>query len=183
MPRLNAIDPKEATGKAKELLDSVKAKIGMVPNLMRTFANSPAALDGYLNFSGALSGGSLSTKLREQIALTVADANACEYCLSAHTAIGKMVGLNETELVASRHAGSSDPKTDAALKFAHQLVAKRGEVLDSEIAAVRAAGYNDGEITEIVANVALNILTNYFNHVAQTVVDFPKVSLSVAKVA
>lgn len=183
MPRLNAIDPKEATGKAKELLDGVKAKIGMVPNLMRTFANSPAALEGYLNFSGALSGGLLSAKLREQIALTVADANACEYCLSAHTAIGKMVGLNETELVASRHAGSSDPKTDAALKFAHQLVAKRGEVLDSEIAAVRAAGYNDGEITEIVANVALNILTNYFNHVAQTVVDFPKVSLSVAKVA
>lgn len=183
MPRLNAIDPKEATGKAKELLDGVKAKIGMVPNLMRTFANSPAALEGYLNFSGALGGGLLNAKLREQIALTVADANACEYCLSAHTAIGKMVGLNETELVASRHAGSSDPKTDAALKFAHQLVAKRGEVLDSEIAAVRAAGYNDGEITEIVANVALNILTNYFNHVAQTVVDFPKVSLSVAKVA
>lgn len=181
MPRLKAIDPKEATGKTKELLDGVKAKIGMVPNLMRTFANSPAALEAYLNFSGALGGGALNAKLREQIALTVADANACEYCLSAHTAIGKMVGLNETELVASRHAGSSDPKTDAALKFAHQIVVKRGEVLDSEVQAVRAAGYDDGEITEIIAHVALNIFTNYFNHIAQTVVDFPKVSLAVRK--
>ncbi len=180
MPRLNAIDPQEATGKAKELLDGVKAKIGKAPNLIRTFANSPAALEAYLNFSGALGGGVLSAKLREQIALTVADANACEYCLSAHTAIGKMVGLDENELAASRHAGSSDPKTDAALKFAHQLVVKRGELLDSEIAAVRAAGYNDGEITEIIANVALNIFTNYFNHVAQTVVDFPKVNLAAA---
>ncbi|MEP7341622.1 MAG: carboxymuconolactone decarboxylase family protein [Acidobacteriota bacterium] len=181
MPRLNAIDPKEATGKVKELLDGVKSKIGMVPNLMRTFANSSAALEGYLSFSGALGGGLLNAKLREQIALTVADANSCEYCLSAHTAIGKMVGLNETELVASRHAGSSDAKTDAALKFAHQIVVKRGEVLDSEVQTVRAAGYNDGEITEIIANVALNIFTNYFNHVAQTVVDFPKVSLAAGK--
>lgn len=182
MPRLKAIDPKEATGKAKELLDGVKAKIGMVPNLMRTFANSPAALEGYLKFSGALGEGSLNPKLREQIALAVADANSCEYCLSAHTAIGKMVGLDQNELAASRHAGSSDPKVDVALKFAHQIVIKRGELLDNEIEAVRAAGYNDGEITEIIANVALNIFTNYFNHIAQTVVDFPKVSLAAGKV-
>ncbi len=179
MPRLNAIDPKAATGRTKELLDGVKAKIGMVPNMMRTYANSPAALEGYLNFSGALAGGLLDAKLREQIALTVADANSCEYCLSAHTAIGKMVGLDENEIVASRQASSGDAKTDAALKFAHQIVIKRGEILDSEIQAVREAGYADGEIVEIVANVALNIFTNYFNHVAQTVVDFPKVGLSV----
>jgi uncharacterized peroxidase-related enzyme len=177
MPRLNAIDPNEATGKAKELLDGVKTKLGMVPNLMRTFANSPAVLEAYLGFSGALGGGLLNAKLREQIALTVADANSCEYCLSAHTAIGKMVGLDAEQLVSSRRAASSDPKVEAALKFAHQIVVKRGEVLDSEVAAVRAAGYNDGEIAEIVANVALNIFTNYFNHVAQTVVDFPKVAL------
>lgn len=181
MPRLNAIDPKTATGKAKELLDGVKAKIGMAPNLMRTYANSPAALEGYLNFSGALEGGLLDAKLREQIALTVADANSCEYCLSAHTAIGKMVGLNESEIVSSRQASSGDAKVDAALKFAHQIVVKRGEVLDSEVQAVREAGYTDGEIVEIVANVALNIFTNYFNHVAQTVVDFPKVRLAVGQ--
>lgn len=181
MPRIEAIDPKEATGKARELLDGVKAKIGSVPNLMRTFANSPAALEGYLNFSGALGSGSLSARLREQIALAVADANNCEYCLSAHTAIGKMVGLNENELIASRRASSTDARTDAALKFAHQIVVKRGEVLDSEVQAVREAGYNDGEIVEIVANVALNIFTNYFNHIAQTTVDFPKVKLGASQ--
>lgn len=181
MPRIEAIDPKEATGKARELLDGVKAKIGSVPNLMRTFANSPAALEGYLNFSGALGSGSLSARLREQIALAVADANNCEYCLSAHTAIGKMVGLNENELIASRRANSTDARTDAALKFAHQIVVKRGEVLDSEVQAVREAGYNDGEIVEIVANVALNIFTNYFNHIARTTVDFPKVKLGASQ--
>lgn len=181
MPRIEAIDPKEATGKARELLDGVKAKIGSVPNLMRTFANSPAALEGYLNFSGALGSGSLSARLREQIALAVADANNCEYCLSAHTAIGKMVGLNENELIASRRASSTDARTDAALKFAHQIVVKRGEVLDSEVQAVREAGYNDGEIVEIVANVALNIFTNYFNHIARTTVDFPKVKLGASQ--
>ena len=181
MPRLNAIDPKEATGKAKELLDGVKAKLGIVPNLMRTFANSPAALEGYLSFNGALGDGLLKAKVREQIALTVADANNCEYCLSAHTAIGKMMGLNDSEIVSSRQASTGDAKTDAALKFAHQIVVKRGEVLNSEIETVRNAGFSDGEITEIVANVALNIFTNYFNHVAQTVVDFPKVSLAAGK--
>ena len=122
----------------------------------------------------------LNAKLREQITLTVADANSCEYCLSAHTAIGKMVGLNENELVASRQASSGDAKTDAALKFAHQIVVKRGELLDSEVQAVRAAGYNDGEITEIVANVALNIFTNYFNEIAKTEIDFPRVQIGAA---
>lgn len=181
MTRLNAIDPNVATGKAKELLDGVKAKIGMVPNLMRTFANSPAALEGYLSFSGALGGGLLNARLREQIALAVADANSCEYCLSAHTAIGKMVGLNENEILSSRRASSDDAKTNAALTFAHQIVVKRGEVDDTDVRLVRVAGFSDGEITEIIANVALNIFTNYFNHIAQTVVDFPKVSLSVGK--
>ncbi|HEX5084254.1 MAG TPA: carboxymuconolactone decarboxylase family protein [Blastocatellia bacterium] len=178
MPRLNAIDPKEATGKAKELLDGVKAKFGSVPNLMRMFANSPATLEGYLSFSGSLADGALNAKLREQISVLVADANSCEYCLSAHTAIGKMVGLSEGDLLSSRQANSGDAKIDAALKFAHQIVVKRGEVLDSEVQAVRNAGYGDAEITEIIANVALNIFTNYFNHIAQAVVDFPKVSLS-----
>ncbi len=178
MPRIQAIDPNAATGKTKELLDGVKAKIGMIPNLMRTFANSTAALEGYLNFSSALSSGLLNAKLREQIALAVADANSCEYCLSAHTAIGKMVGLNENEIAASRQASSGDAKQDAALKFAHQIVVRRGEVDNNDLATVRAAGYNDGEITEIIANVALNIFTNYFNHAAQTVVDFPKINLT-----
>ncbi len=183
MQRLAAIDPAEATGRAKQLLDGVQAKIGMTPNLMKTLATAPAALEAYLNMSAALNTGGLDAKLREQIALTVAQANSCEYCLSAHSAIGKMVGLKPEEIVASREAHSADAKRQAGLQFAQAVVVERGEVPADTLARVRAAGYTDGEITEIVANVAINIFTNYFNHVAQTDVDFPRVSVALPAVA
>jgi len=178
MSRLTAVDPKQAAGKAKELLDGVQAKIGMTPNLMRGLANSPAALKAYLDFSGALAGGLLNSKLREQIALTVGTANGCEYCVSAHTAIGKGAGLNSEELNAARNAASGDAKSNAALKFARNVVETRGNVKDHDLQDLKAAGYSEGEIVEIVAHVGLNIFTNYFNHVAQTEIDFPEVSLS-----
>lgn len=178
MTRMTAINPDEATGKAKQLLDGVQQKLGITPNLMRTFANSPAVLKAYLNFSGALGEGLLNAKLREQIALTVAEANSCEYCLSAHTAIGKMVGLNEGDLTTARQAKASDAKTEAALQFAREIVVKRGEVSDADLETVKTAGYGEGEIAEIIAGVALNIFTNYFNHIAQTEVDFPPVALT-----
>ena len=181
MARLKAVEPGQASGKAKQLLDGVQVKLGMTPNMMRTMANSPAVLEAYLNFSGALGGGALNAKLREQIALTVGEANSCEYCLSAHTAIGKMVGLNENDVASARQSASTDPKTEAALRFARELVVKRGEVTDEDVRRVREAGYGDGEIAEIVANVALNIFTNYFNHAAQTEVDFPKIALTAKK--
>jgi AhpD family alkylhydroperoxidase len=145
---------------------------------MRTFANSTAVLESYLNFSGSLAGGLLSPQLREKIALVVAEANSCEYCLSAHTVISKMVGLSEFEITSSRQIYSNDAKEDAALKFAYQIVLKRGEVSDAEFRAIQDAGFSEGEIAEIITNVALNIFTNYFNHIAQTEVDFPKVSFS-----
>lgn len=176
MTRLKPVDAATAEGKTKELLDAVRKKLGRTPNLLLTLANSPAALESYLNFSGALAGGLLDAKLREQIAIATAEANSCEYCLSAHTAIGKMVGLSEDDLAASRQSKSSDAKAEAALKFAHQIVVSRGDVSDQEVERVRNAGYSDGEITEIIANVALNIFTNYFNHIAGTEIDFPRVS-------
>lgn len=182
MQRIAAVDPAQATGKAKQLLDGVQAKLGMTPNLMKTLASGPAALEAYLNFGAALAGGKLDAKLREQIALTVAQANSCEYCLSAHTAIGKMVGLKPEEIEAGREALSADPKRAAALRFAQALVVERGEVSDEALASVREAGYADGEIAEIVANVAINIFTNYFNHVARTDVDFPRVGVALARV-
>lgn len=175
--RLTALDPAQATGKAKELLDAVQASLGLTPNLTRTMAQSPAVLEGYLGLSGALGHGTLAAKVREQIALAVSEANHCQYCVSAHTAIGKMVGLNAEDILASRTAQSSDPKTTAALTFAHPLVEKRGEVTDAEVGAVRTAGYTEGEVAEIVANVALNVFTNYFNNVAGTEMDFPKVEM------
>lgn len=177
MSRIQPIQNADATGKAKQLLDGVQAKIGMTPNLMKTLAQAPAALEGYLNLSGALATGLLDAKFREQVALAVAQANSCEYCLSAHSTIGKMVGLKAEEVAASRHSQAADPKQDAGLKFAQALVVNRGLVSDSTLETVRKAGFSDGEITEIVAHVALNTLTNYFNHVAQTEVDFPKVSV------
>lgn len=183
MSRLTAINPAEATGKAKDLLDAVQKKLGLTPNMMRTMAQSPAVLEAYLNFSGALASGSLNAKVREQIALAVGEANSCEYCVSAHTAIGKMVGLSEDDINGSRQSSSGDARTNAALKFAQTVVLERGEVSDRDIQRVREAGFTDGEIGEIVAAVALNIFTNYFNHIAGTEIDFPRVELTLKKSA
>jgi len=176
MTRLPALDPAVATGKSKTLLDAVQKKLGRTPNLMRTLANAPAALEAYLNLSGNLATGTLDAKVREQLALTVAEANLCDYCLAAHTAIGGMVGLSTDEIGKARAATSSQPKTTALLKLARSIVVNRGNPTDHELASARAQGVSDGEIVEVVANVALNILTNYVNHVAQTVVDFPAVA-------
>ena len=178
MSRIETVNPAQATGKAKELLDGVKAKLGMTPNLIRVMANSPAVLDAYLKFSGALGGGDLPAKAREQIALTVGQANSCDYCLSAHSAIGKMVGLTKDQILDSRRGTSLDPYSNAVLQFARQLVDKRGLVSDADLDAVRSSGLDDGAIAEIVANVALNIFTNYFNHVAETEIDFPRANQS-----
>jgi len=176
MSRIPALDPVQATGKNAQLFPAVKAKIGMVPNLMRTLGQSPAALEAYLGFSGTLATGVLPAKLREQLALVVAETNACDYCLSAHSLMGKGAGLTADTIVEARRGQAADPKTDAILKFAAAVVEARGQVSDERLAAVRAAGASDAEIIEVVAHVALNILTNYTNNVARTVVDFPKVA-------
>ncbi len=183
MPRIQPVEPSKATGKAKELLDAVQQKFGRVANVVAGLANSPAALEAYLKAQEALGNGSLGAKLREQIALVVAQTNGCEYCVSAHTAIGKMVGLDDRQALGARQAATGDAKTDAALRFARTLVERRGWVTDEDLAAVRAAGWSDGEITEIIANVVANFFTNYFNHVAGTEVDFPKVDLKLAQSA
>jgi uncharacterized peroxidase-related enzyme len=175
MNRIIQLDPASATGKTKQLFDGVQAKLGIVPNLFRVFGNSPAALEGYLNFSGALASGVLSAKVREQIALAVAEINYCGYCLSAHTYIGGKVGLSEREIADARQVLAADEHTAAILNLARSIVVQRGELSETEFKAARAAKLTDAEIVETTANVALNILTNYLNHVAQTVVDFPEV--------
>ena len=182
MQRISAVNPAEATGKAKQLLDGVQAKLGMTPNMMKTMAASPAVLEAYLGFGATLGTGKLDARFREQISLTVAQANSCEYCLSAHSAIGKMVGLKPEEISGGRSAHSQDARRDAGLQFAQALVVQRGEVSDQALEQVKAAGYTDGDVAEIVANVAINIFTNYFNHVARTDVDFPRVSVAMEPV-
>ncbi|MEW6775970.1 MAG: carboxymuconolactone decarboxylase family protein [Bdellovibrionota bacterium] len=181
MTRLPAIDPANATGQARELLGNVQAKLGLTPNMMRTMANSAPVLEGYLSFSAALGGGKLGAKLREQIALITAEENQCGYCVAAHSVLGGMAGLSQDEMMASRKATAADAKTQAALVFAKAVVSKQGTVSDEDLRAVRKAGWSDGDIAEIIANVALNVFTNYFNHAAGTEIDFPKVPLLLRK--
>jgi uncharacterized peroxidase-related enzyme len=173
--RLQAVNPDAATGKTKEVLDSVKEKMGKIPNIFQLMANSPAAVEAYLAFNGALAGGLLSPKLREQIAITCAEVHICEYCLSAHYAIGKSIGMSDLELEEARNERAAEPKSDAALSLARMLITHKGDLSDAILAEVRLSGLTDGEITEVVANVALNTFTNYFNLLAKTEVDFPKI--------
>jgi uncharacterized peroxidase-related enzyme len=173
--RIPQLDPDRASGKTKRLFDDVRAKLGAVPNFFRVLGNAPVALEGYLNFSAALAGGTLDARVREQIALTVAESNLCDYCLSAHRFIGRKIGLTPKDIADAIRASAPDGKTDAVLKLARSIVVQRGEISDSDLERARAAGLTDGEIVETVANVVLNIFTNYVNHVARTVIDFPQV--------
>jgi len=173
MPRIQPMNTETAQGEAATILADVKQKMGMVPNIVATMANSPAVAKAYLAFSGALGEGLLPGSLRERIALTVGQANSCDYCVSAHAALGKMAGLTAEEITQARLGTAPSEKEAAALEFARQLVDQRGLATDTDIDTVRAAGYNDGEIAELVANVALNLFTNYFNHVTDPQIDFP----------
>ena len=173
MSTFTLVAPETSTGQAKELLASVKSKLGLIPNMTRAMVRAPAVLDAYLQMNGALAKGALPAKVREQIALAVAQANQCDYCLAAHSTIGKLVGLAPEQILAARKAHAADASTDALLAFAKAVVEKRGRVDASDLFAVRTAGFGDDAIAEVVANVALNVFTNYFNQVAGTAIDFP----------
>ena len=171
----------DAPAASQPLLEGVKKQLGVAPNLFRLVANSPVALQGYLALSSALSKGALSAATRERIAIAVAEENGCNYCLSAHSYIGKnLLKLDDAELAANRSGASNDPKADAAVRFAVKVLRARGRVSDDDLRAVKLAGYDDGAVIEIVQNVALNVWTNYLNEVAQTDIDFPLVSARAA---
>ena len=162
---------------AQPLLEAVNKQLGVVPNLFRVIANSPAALEGYLGLSGALAKGQLDARTRERIAIAVAETNGCDYCLSAHTYLGKNVAkLDDADMAANREGGSPDPAADAALRFATRVVRERGHVSDQDVQAVKAAGFTDAQVIEIVLHVALNTLTHYVNEVAKTEIDFPVIT-------
>lgn len=166
---------------SQPLLQAVKKQLGVVPNLFRLVGNSPAALEGYLGLNGALARGALEAPTRERIALAVAEVNGCDYCLSAHSYLGKnLAKLSDAEIAANRNGHSADAKADAAVGFAVKIVNARGHVSDSDIEAVRSAGYDDAEVIEMILHVALNTLTNYVNEVAKTAIDFPAVAARAA---
>lgn len=166
----------DAPAAARPLLEAVGQQLGVVPNLFRVVANSPAALKGYLDLSAALGKGALPAATRERIALAVAQVNDCGYCLAAHSYLGRHVAaLDAAEIAANRRGTSHDPKADAAVRFAARVARERGHVGDADLQALRLAGYDDGQIVEIVLHVALNTWTNYLNEVARTEIDFPAI--------
>ncbi|CAM1338951.1 carboxymuconolactone decarboxylase family protein [Tenacibaculum aestuarii] len=173
--RIKTLNPETTTGKSKELFEAVQKKVGFIPNLIKVMGNSPALLQSYLSLGDIAVTGNFSNKFREQLALAIAEENTCDYCLSAHTAIGKMNGLSEDEIEKNRQAEASDVKTKVGLQFAQSITRNRGNLSLEEIAEVKAVGYTDEDILEILLNVVSNTLTNYVNHIAETEVDFPKV--------
>jgi uncharacterized peroxidase-related enzyme len=180
MSRISIPSVEQSLEASKPLLAAVKQQLGVVPNLMRLVGHSPAALEGYLSLNGALNKGRLDAKLRERIALAVAEFNGCDYCL-AHDYLGRNVAkLSDEEIDAARDGHSSDPRAAAALRFARRVAQAHGRVSDADLAALRDADFDEGAVIEIVVTVALNVLTNYVNNVAQTDIEFPKVTARIA---
>ena len=177
MNRVPLIDRHATTADRQALLDSIHAAFGTTPNMFRAVANSPAALASLWSAFGALGAGVIAPKLGEQIAVAVADRNACAYCLAAHTALGRKAGASAQEMQQAQAGVSADARTQAALHFALKLVNDRGQVGDADMQALRQAGFGDEEIVEILAHVALNLFTNYVNVAFAVPVDFPAVPL------
>jgi uncharacterized peroxidase-related enzyme len=175
MSLIPPVDPQTTTGHVRELLDGVKRSLGGTPNLFLVTAQSPAALSAMVGLFGAVAGGRLDARYREAIALAVSELNACDYCLSAHTALGKRAGLGDEDLALAQEGRAHDPRLGAAVRFARLLAERRGRPGEAALSEARQAGLRDDEILEIVANVALTTFTNYVNEVAGTDIDFPVV--------
>ena len=175
MPRLSPVDPQTATGPLKETLDGLAKKLGKVPNMMRTMAQSPAVLDAYIGLSQAASRTSLPAGTREALALALGQRNGCEYCVTAHSLLGQKAGLDASAVSAAREGRGRDARESAILAFALAVNDRDGHVTDAEFKAARGAGLSDAVIAEIVAVVALNVFTNWFNHVAEPEIDFPRI--------
>ncbi len=177
MTRIALVTPADTTGERQQLLAQIHGAFGATPNMFKAVANSTAALKSMWGSFGALGGGVIDAKLGEQIAVAIADRNECDYCLAAHTALGRKAGATAEEMSAAQAGQSNDPKTAAALRFASAVVNNRAQIGDEEVAALRDAGFDDEAIVEIMAHVALNLFTNYVNVAFKVPVDFPSVKL------
>lgn len=177
MSRINLVTAATANEEQQALLIAIQSKLGMVPNFLKVFANSPAALRAFLGLHGIANEGSLDSQTRERIALTVAQKNSCEYCVSAHTAIGRGTGLSNEEMTAARAGSSADAKAAVAVRFARSLVEHQGEITAAELREMRDAGFSESDIVEVITHVGMNILTNMIGKASRLEIDFPKVSL------
>jgi len=178
MSRLTVIDFNNANAEQKALLDAIHNQLGMVPNFLKVFANSPAALKAFLGLFGVANEGALEPQTRERIALALAQQNSCQYCLSAHTALGANAGLTGDEMAANRAGSSQDAKAAVAVKLARSLVEHKGDITTAELSEARDAGYSDAEIVEIITHVGLNVLTNILGKASRVEIDFPKIALA-----
>ncbi len=174
MQRLTSMNPESATGQVKELFDAVRQAFGAVPNTTRVMANSPAVLESFLVFSTAMGKAQIGGKLHNQVKLNTSETNSCDYCTSILCAVAPSAGLSADDILAGRTGQSEDRRTDAALKFSEAVLESRGKVAGQQLAAVRDAGFGDGEIVEIVASVVLGCFTNFLNNVAETELDIPR---------
>lgn len=165
------------------LFAAIRSQMGGVPNILRTMGQSPAALEAYLGFSGALGKGKLSAADRERIALAAAGANRCDYCASAHGVLGAHAGLDEEEIGDALRGQAINPRANALVQFSRKVVDARGLVDGSDLDELKAHGFDDGAIVEVVANIAANLFTNYLNHIAGTEIDFPVVRTEAALAA
>jgi uncharacterized peroxidase-related enzyme len=180
MPRIHPINPATATGAAATHLATTRKMFGGTPNVFTTAANAPSTFGGLLDLWAGVGAGTLGPRVGEQLAIVVAQSNGCAYCLSAHTALGKMHGLDAAELAAAKRAAATDPKTAAMLRLALEINQSRGHVSDMVLAQARQAGISDSEMIEVIGHVALNVFTNYLNNVSETAIDFPLVALDAA---
>ena len=175
MSRLNVVTPEQATGQTKELYDAIKRTVGGVPNIYQGVGNSAAALEGVLQVGAVLGKGQLSAAEIEAVKLVVSEAYGCTYCLAAHTMLGKKAGLTDEQAISIRRGTPQQPKLGALVKFVNATIQPKARVSDEDLRAVKAAGYNDAQITEALLTVAQTVFTNLFNRVHQTPLDFPAV--------
>lgn len=180
MPYIPALSRDAVSPAIGATLDAVQAKLGVLPNMFRTFAHTPVALNGYMQLSAATSAGKFNAKQREQIALAVSETNECGYCIAAHGAIGKLVGLSDAQIMQARNGQADSARDVAVLTLARRIVETRGHVPTAELDAFKAVGFDDAAILEVLTNVVLNIFTNYTNHISGTEIDFPVVPRAAA---
>ena len=183
MQRIPSLDPQQASGRIRELLDMAEQKFGVIPNVAKVMANSPVVLDSFLALTAAMESARIGAKLHHQVKLATSETNVCEYCTSILCAIGSSAGLTAADLVEGRLAKAQDPRTNAALMFAHAVLETKGKVKDDDLRAVRQAGFSDAEIVEIVASVVVGCFTNFLNNVADTELDIPQAAPLVGRAA
>jgi alkylhydroperoxidase family enzyme len=174
MQRIQSIDPKNAEGKTRELFDQVQSTFGMIPNTARVMANSPAVLESFLAISDAMGQAKIGQKLLNQVKLSTSDSNSCDYCTSILSAVAPSAGLSAADILNSRRKTAEDAKSRVALQFADSVLQNAGKISNEDLAEVRQAGFDDGEIVEIAVSVVLGCFTNFLNNMALTEIDVPK---------